>query len=82
MFEDSFKAFIEVLSTWEGFEDFVPKIKNLAKNIREYGQKAYIPNKPGHGYNVLNHGDFHLRNILLKINPEKVIDEFRFVSYE
>lgn len=68
------------MKTWEGFEKFIPKLDYFAKNIAAIGKKCYEPNKAGSGFNVLNHGDFHLRNTLLKMNSDDRIESFRFVS--
>lgn len=48
----------------------------FSRMIKVYG--------PGTGYNVLNHGDFHLRNIMFKWmdGPEKSANDIRFVSGE
>lgn len=72
--------FKEVLQTWDGYKDFQPKLDHLIENMSEIGRQSYIRNKPGCGYNVLNHGDFHSRNVLLKYNAEKRIEKFFFVS--
>jgi hypothetical protein len=58
----------------------LPKLDNLIKNIGEIGKKCYSPNKRGSGFNVLNHGDLHLRNILIKANDDNRIERFNFVS--
>lgn len=80
IFQDSFDVFKEVVATWESFEEFVPKFQKIAENIAKIGKKSYIANKPGHGFNVLNHADFHTRNILVKQNQERRIESFSFVS--
>ena len=80
MYKDSFQAFVQVVATWEGFEDFVPKIEYFAENLKKLGKESFVANKPNYGFNVLNHGDFHMRNILVQLNPEKYIDSFLFVA--
>lgn len=80
LFEDTIKLFREVVATWKGHEEYLPKLDNLAENIAEIGQKCYLPNKLGFGYNVLNHGDFNMRNILVKNNQQKELEDFRFVK--
>lgn len=81
-FQDTLVVFKESIATWEGFEHFLPKIDYLQKNLAEIGKRSYRANKPGQGYNVLNHGDFHLRNILFKTNEQKRLEDFYFVSQE
>ena len=76
----TFRDFRSVVETWEGYEKYLPKIDNLINNLPAIGRKLYTPNKPGHGYNVLNHGDFHLRNLLFKFDENKKIQDLLFVS--
>jgi hypothetical protein len=77
---DELVCFKEVVSTWEGFEDYVPRLEYLIKNSSKLGSKCYKRNKPGFGYNVLNHGDFHSRNLLTKFNSDtNRLEKFQFV---
>jgi hypothetical protein len=80
MLSDSLTAFIEVLATWDGFEGILPKVKSLVDNIRVIGQKTATENKLGCGYNVLNHGDFHIGNIIRESTRDGRIGSFCFVS--
>lgn len=79
-FRNSFEAFHEVISTWEGCEEYLEKLDNLKENLSEIGSSCYAANHPKRGYNVLNHGDFHLRNILVKTDKQNRWDRFNFVS--
>lgn len=76
---DTLRAFVEVLSSWEGCESYIPKVEKLITDIGEIGKKLYTANAKGCGFNVLNHGDFHMRNILIKANGEQHIESFNFV---
>lgn len=80
-FVDGVRAFREVVSTWDGFESYLPKIEHLIENICDIGKRSFVRNEPGSGYNVLNHGDFHLRNILMKLDTDasKRLENFRLV---
>jgi ASC-1-like (ASCH) protein len=82
LFKDAFEAFTQVLATWEGFEDILPKVLRFEKSIQSIGKKCYTANEPGHGYNVLNHADFHPRNTLMKMNAENRVESFYFVSFD
>lgn len=79
-FRDGILAFREVVETWDGYEIYLPKIDNLLKTIGEIGVKSSTPNPNGIGFNVLNHGDLHLRNILVKANAEHRVEKFYFVQ--
>lgn len=76
---DALVTFKDVLKTWEGFDEYLPRLDKLIENIYKIGKAAYAANKPGNGYNVLNHGDFHIRNLLVKINEKKRFESVRFV---
>ncbi|KAG5674474.1 hypothetical protein PVAND_004443 [Polypedilum vanderplanki] len=80
---DTIKAFREVVAEWgEEFEDYVPKVEKLIKDIEVIGKKSYTANSKGCGFNVLNHGDLHLRNILIKDDSEQRMESFYFVDYQ
>jgi hypothetical protein len=59
---------IEEIETWPGYEVYVKKLKEFRKHFMDMGVIATrcIPN----GYNVLNHGDFHYKNLLFKLTNE------------
>ncbi|KAG5668114.1 hypothetical protein PVAND_016067 [Polypedilum vanderplanki] len=48
----------------------------------ERGLKSYTPSSGPFSFNVLNHGDFHLKNILYKINDEGEVEDFIFFDYQ
>jgi aminoglycoside phosphotransferase (APT) family kinase protein len=78
-FIDTLKSFRAAVETWDGYQEFLPKLDHLIEHVAQIGQKCYVPNKRGEGFNVLNHGDFHLRNVLLKNNTESRVESLRFV---
>lgn len=80
------KCFIDELKTWPGYEIYVEKFEKILKNFADLGKKHAEPNKAGEGYNVLNHGDFHIKNLMFKnINhptqSELMIIDFQMVFY-
>jgi Ecdysteroid kinase-like family len=68
------------VQTWEGYESYLPKLDYVIENIGNIGVQSYTANKKGCGLNVFNHGDLHLRNILVKANQEQHIESFYLVS--
>lgn len=74
---------ISVLSGWgKEMEHIAGKLAAMAPKLAPAMIKVYGPNPPGQGYNVLNHGDFHIRNLLFKWKeegPEKIAEAIRFV---
>lgn len=70
-----------VVATWKGYEDYVPRLEYAAQNASEIGQKCYVKNKPETGYNVLNHANLHAKNLLTKFNKNSnQLEDFRFVN--
>lgn len=67
---------------WEDLnEKYVEKIEYLIDNIARIGTKFYSGSKPHQGYNVLNHGDCHLGNMMLKYDKSGRIEDVCFVSF-
>lgn len=67
-------TFTEVLASWEGYEEYVDKFKAFRESFIEKGKQFYKPD--ANGYNVLNHGDFHVKNLMFKKNGDKIEDFF------
>lgn len=76
------QRFIEALKTWPGFEIYVEKFENILKNFSELGKKYTSPNEPGIGYNVLNHGDFHAKNLMFKNIENPTAAELMLIDYQ
>lgn len=70
MYSESFNLIIKLLSEWEGFERFVQPITEFKNFFVERCLKTYTPSQGLGAFNVLNHGDFHFKNILFKKNAE------------
>lgn len=82
MFDQGLEAFIDVAKEWDGYEKFIPNLEKFKKNYFNKAVKSYTPNRVDFGYNVLNHADFHLKNMLFKKNADGAIDDFYFVSFD
>lgn len=76
---EPFDVLCEVLASWGGMDEYVVKLKRFRENYIEMGKRLYEPDP--NGYNVLNHGDFHIKNLLFKLNGE-AIDDFYFLDYQ
>lgn len=81
LFGRSLAGFVEVVKEWEGYEPFVPHLEDFRANYLSKVLKTYSPNRNEFGFNVLNHADFHLRNLLFKKNADGEIEDFKFVSF-
>lgn len=70
-----FAAFIDVAKGWKEFERFLPNLESFSKVYLSQILKTFSVNTNEFGINVLNHSDFHLKNVLFKENAE----DFYFV---
>lgn len=73
-------SFADVIQGWGGeMEIAAKKLKSLVPNMYERLMKLFAVNK--NGLNVLNHGDFHIKNLLFRQqNSElKQVDPIRLV---
>lgn len=78
-FYEPLDTFTEVLESWGGYDDCIEKLKVFRENFIGKGKELYKPNK--NGYNVLNHGDFHIKNLLFKKKGEK-IEDFYIMDFQ
>lgn len=76
----AFSAFLEVAKTWEGFEKFIPNLEAFKAQYAAKVAETYSVNTREFGFNVLNHADFHLKNMLFKTDSNGTVGDFYFVS--
>lgn len=81
MFDQGLEAFIDVAKEWDGYEKFIPNLEKFKEKYFNRALKSYTPNRTEFGYNVLNHADFHLKNMLFRKNADGAIEDFYFVSF-
>lgn len=77
----SLAIFAEVLKEWEGCEKYAERFEVFKTEYLSRVLKTYAINKSEFGYNVLNHADFHINNLLFKKNSDYKIEELMFVSF-
>ncbi|KAL7013980.1 hypothetical protein ACKWTF_015680 [Chironomus riparius] len=83
IFTANFDIFLNYISEWEGYEEFIEPIKNFRTVYAEKCKKSTKPNTGAGAFNVLNHGDFHLKNVLYKMNKEDgKIEDFVALDYQ
>ena len=70
IYGNSYDTLIGLMSKWEGFEEFIEPLKKLRQSYMEKSAKSYTPSTASGAFNVLNHGDFHFKNMLYKMDKE------------
>ncbi|XP_070498826.1 uncharacterized protein [Chironomus tepperi] len=79
----SYDILLKLMVNWEGFEEFIEPIRKMRENLHANICKIYTPNKGTGAYNVLNHGDFHFKNVLYKMDKEGgKIKDFLMYDYQ
>jgi hypothetical protein len=79
MFNQSLEAFVDVAREWDEFEKYIPNLEKFKERYWNRGMKSYTPNRINFGYNVLNHADFHLKNMLFRKSADDAINDFYMV---
>jgi len=79
---EGIKSYINILKADKECERYAIKLEKKLDTFVDSGIKIYKPNKNNNGYNVLNHGDFHMKNMLFKHDENNKIIDVMFVSLE
>lgn len=77
--KNNMSLFIDEMKSLEGFEIVIEKMENLMTKFEDLGKKVYQPNALGGGFNVLNHGDFHVNNMVFKKDSSGKLSDVLFV---
>ena len=77
---ENMQIFHEVLSTWQGYEKYVAKFEHLQRLFMQRGTSIFKPSE--NGFNVLNHGDFHYNNFLVKKREGQLIKDVILVDFQ
>jgi hypothetical protein len=81
-FDETFEVLVEKLESWEDCERFVEPMRAFSKSYMEKGLKTFSPNKGAFAFNVLNHADFHINNIMYKMKEDGAkIEDFIIVRF-
>lgn len=80
MFEESFEIFIKLLSEWGDYDSFIGPIQNFRETYFQNTQKCYTPNTGPGAFNVLNHSDFHPKNVIYRMKTDGInVDDYMMV---
>lgn len=78
---ESFGIFCDVVQEWgDDFDVYVEKLKKANDVFLEKANEIYSINSKG--FNVLNHGDFHINNFMVKRGGDNLIEDVMFVSFD
>lgn len=75
------KNLVEYLRDKKEFENFIPALEHFRDNHQKMTLESYKVKKGPFGFNVLNHADFHPKNVLWKNNKDGKADDFILVSF-
>lgn len=73
-FREFTKSLADEIRTWPGYETYVEKLEVIISTCNDKGREMFKVNAPNEGYNVLNHGDFHSKNMMFKNMNSKDAD--------
>lgn len=80
-FTQGLDGFIDVIKEMDGLEKYVPNLESFKNVYLSKALKTYTQNRSEFGFNVLNHADFHIKNMLFKINADGATEDFYFVRF-
>ncbi|XP_066249294.1 uncharacterized protein [Euwallacea similis] len=75
-----YSALIDACSRWPGYEKYGYKLQALGNEALERGFKAQR-RKLG-GFNILNHGDLWVNNMMFAYHPNGKIKDMRFIDFQ
>lgn len=81
MLTQGLAAFTENAHEWGGFEKYLNSLEAFQGRFAEQIKKSFTVSTGEFAFNVLNHADFHLRNILFNKDENDALNEFRIVSF-
>lgn len=79
LFQAALKRFLGVAKHWNEYKSHWSKLVNLDKRFHEAKKRIYNLGRYKTTFNVLNHGDFNIRNILVRRHTEQIVD-FKMVK--
>ncbi|XP_070509090.1 uncharacterized protein [Chironomus tepperi] len=83
MFGDGYEALLSTMSSWDGFEKYLKPIEKFKEVALKKALKTYLPSSSPNAINVLNHGDFHFKNMLYKISKDDgKIEDFMMLDFQ
>lgn len=69
------------VKTWPGFEVIGGKIEKIYESLFDMYVACYTTSNT-EGFSVLNHGDFHIRNLMFKKNDQGDLNAVLFLDFQ
>ncbi|EDS35002.1 conserved hypothetical protein [Culex quinquefasciatus] len=81
--EENFGIFAEELAKWGGFEKYAEKIKGVLPTFLSRGAAIYNQHNNCFAVKVLNHGDFHYNNMLVRFDSDRTsVADVLLIDYQ
>ncbi|XP_058822377.1 uncharacterized protein LOC131683968 [Topomyia yanbarensis] len=79
---NSFTSFADEVETWANCEKFSLKFQLLEASVQEKLKQVLKANSKSHGYNVLNHGAIHPKNLFYKVNSTGLVMKTMLIDFQ
>ncbi|KAL7013977.1 hypothetical protein ACKWTF_015677 [Chironomus riparius] len=79
----SYEYLTKMMPEWEGFERYAEQFSQFKESFFEKNMKTYAPvSEPG-AWNVLNHGDFMMKNFMFRSREEDgSVEDFMMLDFQ
>ncbi|XP_055696322.1 uncharacterized protein LOC129797599 [Lutzomyia longipalpis] len=81
-FADGFMRAVRCAKEWEGFAEIAEKMEKFGPHLMKKIRDVYIVDKSEGAFNVLNHGDFHIKNLLFINGENDDVQKVSFIDFQ
>ncbi|XP_038118321.1 uncharacterized protein LOC6048697 [Culex quinquefasciatus] len=82
MFRPMFSSYIDTICSWDDFKEIRPRLQEFKASFADQYKQVYTANPGPEGYNVLNHGDFHGKNLLHLLDDQRRVVKTAALDYQ
>lgn len=82
MFRPMFSSYIDTICSWDDFKEIRPRLQEFKASFADQYKQVYTANPGSEGYNVLNHGDFHGKNLLHLLDDQRRVVKTAALDYQ
>jgi hypothetical protein len=80
LFESICDAFVDEVSTWDGYEYYAKKLPSVRRNLIEYAQRSF--DCDDEDFLVLNHGDLWTTNLMWQYNENCRPTDVKMIDFQ